>query len=287
MRLHTVIKTADERVAVAELAWKYKLPHRAVRIARIADRYGQNLGRYAYPTSLLPRYKKVVRGVEKSLVYGLIRQESEFDITARSRVGAQGLMQIMPATAKAIARDHKQKYNKARLTREPAYNLTLGTAHIHDLLAEFDGSYIMMIAAYNAGASRPRKWMERYGDPRKGEIDPIDWVETIPFTETRNYVQKVLQNVQVYRSIFYRQGNCGPYGRSAPGFGDPSRPGVGLRGAEQQEIHRNPDCVQLMKSRAPACPLSLWHQPLLPCADRLLSAIKGITADDAKIGTDA
>ena len=196
------LKTKGERAALAQLAWNIGAPHRAVRIARIAGRFGQNLGRYAFPTSLLPLYKNLARSVERSLIYGLIRQESEFNITARSHVGAQGLMQIMPGTARMIARDHKQPYSKSRLTREPAYNLTLGTVHIQDLLKAFNGSYIMTVAAYNAGAGRPVQWMERYGDPRKGEIDPIDWVESIPFTETRKYVQRVLPNVQIYRTLF-------------------------------------------------------------------------------------
>ena len=200
------LETKGERAALAQLAWNIGAPHKAVGIARIAGRFGQNLGRHAFPTSLLPHYRNLARGVERSLVYGLIRQESGFDITARSGAGARGLMQIMPATARMIARGHKQPYSKSRLIREPAYNLMLGTAHIQDLLKAFDGSYIMALAAYNAGAGRPKRWIERYGDPRKGEIDPIDWVESIPFNETRKYVQRVLPDVQIYRTLFTGDG---------------------------------------------------------------------------------
>lgn len=196
------LDTSDERLALAEIVWKLEAPHVTLRISRIAETRGDNFGRLAFPTSLLPDYKPLVPVKDKALVYGLIRQESEFNPRAKSWAGAGGLMQIMPATAKLIAREHRQPYSQSRLIDDPAYNVRLGSAHIHDLVRDFNGSYIMALAGYNAGPGRSQQWMKRFGDPRTGAIDPIDWVELIPFSETRHYVQKVLQNIQVYRSLF-------------------------------------------------------------------------------------
>ena len=137
--------------------------------------------------------------VEKALVFGLTRQESEFNAEAGSHAGAKGLMQIMPGTAKLITRQYKLRYDPKRLTSDPAYNVTLGASHLGDLVRDFRGSYILTLVAYNAGPGRSMEWIGRYGDPRSSKVDPIDWVESIPFTETRNYVQKVLQNTHVYR----------------------------------------------------------------------------------------
>ncbi|HBH90976.1 MAG TPA: lytic transglycosylase, partial [Hyphomonadaceae bacterium] len=103
------------------------------------------------------------------------------------------------STARSQARREGEPYRRSWLLDDPIYNVTLGRAHLGDLIDQFDGSYIMAIAAYNAGASRPTRWMREYGDPRAGEIDPIDFIESIPFSETRNYVQRVLENTQVYR----------------------------------------------------------------------------------------
>ena len=140
------------------------------------------------------------KAVEHSLVYGLARQESEFDPKAGSKVGAQGLMQIMPGTAKLISKQYRIPYAPAKLLGEPSYNVKLGAAHLGDLIDEYNGSYVLTLVAYNAGPRRVREWVAEYGDPRGGKVDPIDWVESIPFQETRQYVQKVLQNTQVYRA---------------------------------------------------------------------------------------
>lgn len=196
------LETRDERVALAQIVGRIGSPHVALRISRTAEAKGDNFGRIAFPTSLLPDYKPLIPIVDKALIYGLIRQESEFNDGAQSWAGAGGLMQIMPGTAKMIARDYRLPYSKSRLTEDPAYNLRLGSAHIQDLVRDFNGSYIMALAGYNAGPGRSVQWMKRFGDPRTGIIDPVDWIELIPFSETRSYVQKVLQNVQVYRSLF-------------------------------------------------------------------------------------
>lgn len=137
--------------------------------------------------------------VERSLMLALSRQESEMNPSAISHANARGLMQFVPSTAKSEARRQGLPFRTSWLTDDPGYNMTLGGAHLDTLLNQFNGSYIMTAAAYNAGASRPQRWIGEYGDPRAGEIDPVDWVEFIPFSETRNYVQRVLENTQVYR----------------------------------------------------------------------------------------
>ena len=148
----------------------------------------------------LPDWKPVGKPIEKALVFGLSRQESEFNPTAGSRVGAQGLMQIMPATAKLIARQHRIPYKSGMLTSNPSMNVQMGAAHLGDLVANHGGSYVLTLVSYNAGPRRAREWTEQFGDIRSGQVDPVDWVENIPFQETRQYVQKVMQNVHIYRS---------------------------------------------------------------------------------------
>ncbi len=168
----------------------------AVRAAKAALLRGEVLPESQWPVLEVPT---LADRPESALVLALSRQESELYPRAVSRVGARGLMQLMPATARLTARKHGLPYNKGWLTDDPVYNLNIGSAHLQDLLAKFDGSYIMSAAAYNAGQSRVKKWVKDYGDPRL-DINPIDWVESIPYSETRNYVQRVMENVQVYRN---------------------------------------------------------------------------------------
>jgi peptidoglycan lytic transglycosylase len=198
--LSSRFKTSDEMSAAARNVSSAGGPPAAVRFAKLAGQKGIDIDYWAYPTKAMPDWRQIGPPVERALVYGLSRQESEFDPTAGSRVGAQGLMQLMPGTAKLIAKQYGLPYVPAKLTGDPAYNVRLGAAHLGDLIQEFRGSYVLTLAAYNAGPGRSREWVEEHGDPRSGRIDPIDWVEMIPFTETRNYVQKVMQNLHVYRS---------------------------------------------------------------------------------------
>ena len=193
-------KSVDEMKAAASIVWEAGGPAMAVKLAKAAAQRELDIDAWGYPVKALPDWKQIGRPVEKSLVYALSRQESEFDPKAGSSVGAQGLMQIMPDTAKLIARQYKLPYAKAKLMGDPAYNVKLGAAHLGDLIEDFGGSYVLTLVAYNAGPRRSREWVAEYGDLRNGKIDPIDWVESIPFQETRQYVQKVLQNVHVYRS---------------------------------------------------------------------------------------
>jgi len=152
----------------------------------------------AYPLIDLPSTVST-RGPEPALVLAIIRQESEFDPRAVSHANAHGLMQLIPSTAQAQARREGIAYQRASLTQDPQYNMTLGSAHLADLVNDFNGSYVLAIASYNAGSGRAREWIADWGDPRSGSVDVVDWVELIPFSETRNYVQRVTENLQVYR----------------------------------------------------------------------------------------
>jgi soluble lytic murein transglycosylase len=152
----------------------------------------------AYPTIELPQVVRSSGRPEPALVLSIIRQESEFDPSASSHANAHGLMQLIPSTARAQAAREGMTYQRASLT-DPNYNMTLGAAHLADLIDDFGGSYVLAIASYNAGAGNPRQWIEDWGDPRSRTVDVIDWIELIPFSETRNYVQRVTENLQVYR----------------------------------------------------------------------------------------
>ncbi|MFN4141267.1 transglycosylase SLT domain-containing protein [Aestuariivirga sp.] len=191
--------TVDEMNAVADVVWDAGGATMAVRLAKASAARNIDIDAWGYPIRALPDWKQIGKPVERPLVFALARQESEFNPKAGSKVGAQGLMQIMPGTAKLIAKQHGIKHNPGQLMN-PEYNVKLGAAHLGDLIADHGGSYVLTLVSYNAGPRRSREWLVEYGDFRKGEADPIDWVESIPFQETRQYVQKVLQNLHVYRS---------------------------------------------------------------------------------------
>jgi soluble lytic murein transglycosylase len=192
-------ETTDEMNAVAKIVWDAGGAPMSVRLAKASAAKNIDIDAWGYPIRALPDWKQIGKPVEKPLVFALARQESEFNPNAGSRVGAQGLMQIMPGTAKLIARQHGIKHNPDRIL-DPEYNVKLGAAHLGDLIANHGGSYVLTLVSYNAGPRRSRDWIAEYGDFRTGAVDPIDWIESIPFQETRQYVQKVLQNLHIYRS---------------------------------------------------------------------------------------
>ncbi|MGL4438587.1 MAG: lytic transglycosylase domain-containing protein, partial [Bosea sp. (in: a-proteobacteria)] len=175
-----------------------------VSLGKTAVQRGMPLDHAAYPTNGMPAFESAV---ERAMVFAIARQESAFDPKAVSHAGARGLMQMMLPTARETARRIKTSFDASRLTSDAAYNAKLGAAHLADLIAEWRGSYVLTFAAYNAGSGNVRDWIEAYGDPRDPTVDAIDWVERIPFTETRNYVQRVMENLQVYRA---RLGADGP-----------------------------------------------------------------------------
>ncbi|HNB28586.1 MAG TPA: lytic transglycosylase domain-containing protein, partial [Alphaproteobacteria bacterium] len=168
---------------VAGLADEIKRRDFAVAVAKEARTRGVEMIDYLYPVIKLPEGQNP----EPALILGLIRQESAFDAGAVSAAGARGLMQLLPSTAKGVAKKIGVKFAEKRLS-EASYNVTLGRAYVDDLLNRFDGSYVLTAAAYNAGPSRARDWIYTYGDPRQRGVDVIDWIESLPFDETRNYV---------------------------------------------------------------------------------------------------
>ncbi len=170
----------------------------AVWAAKDSLRDGIHLIESGWPREPLPENR---RGLERGIVLGLMRQESAFNPEAVSWAGARGLMQLMPATANVVAKGLGLPFSRERLLTDPSYNMTIGTAYFSQVLADFNGSYVLALAAYNAGPGRVKRWLKNNGDFRKGEIDAVDWIEMIPISETRDYVQRVLENVQVYRAV--------------------------------------------------------------------------------------
>jgi len=199
--LDDALPRAADHTLMAELADRFLMPIVGIRAGKAGLAAGVISPSAAYPVPQLPNGMLERTGglLETAFVLALSRQESEFNPQAVSRVGASGLMQLMPATAQATARSLGLPYRQSWLLDDPTYNLELGWAHLEELLEDYDGSYIMAAAAYNAGASRVRSWVADYGDPRDPGVDPINWIESIPFSETRNYVHRVLENTQVYR----------------------------------------------------------------------------------------
>ena len=174
----------------------------ALRIAKSAEWRGIETGALTHPIGAIPA-STPIEPDERPLAYAIARQESEFNVAARSSANARGLMQLLPGTAREMAREAGLAYQPARLDSDGAYNATLGTAYLRNQLDRFGGSYILTFIAYNAGPSRVGQWIERFGDPRGKPLDEvIDWVEQIPFTETRNYVQRVMENLQIYKARF-------------------------------------------------------------------------------------
>lgn len=200
--LRAYVSTADtqaEFYLAAELAHDWDRPNDSVAIAKKAAVKGVVMAEYAFPT-ILSRVKSVTG--EWALVHGLIRQESAFDSRAKSSAGARGLMQLMPATAKEVAKKSGSGYSIDWLTDRPDYNIKLGALYINKMFSRFDDCYPMAIAAYNAGPGNVNKWIKSLGNPCDGSIDMIDWIELIPISETRNYVQRVLEGVYIYRQKF-------------------------------------------------------------------------------------
>ncbi len=189
-------KTPEEWVLTARLAREAGRNEIAVYVGKRASQGGTVLGDLGYPMLVLPGNAPL----DAALVHALVRQESAFDPRARSRAGARGLMQLMPATARKVARElDTVGHSTARLTADPRYNLLLGSTYLDGMMERFNGSMIMALAAYNAGPHRVDRWLKDYGDPRGSLDDAIDWVESIPISETRNYVQRVLESLAIYR----------------------------------------------------------------------------------------
>ena len=203
MRMDELAPDPADRALTARFALRLGLPDTAVFVARRMGRDGLALPEAGWPIAAEPPDSPV----DASVALGLIRQESSFDIGAVSPSGARGLMQLMPFTAQAVAKQIGTATSLPTLTSDPAHNMRLGTTYLREMLDRFDNSLPLAVAAYNAGPHRVDQWLPENGDPRVGPIDMLDWIELIPFNETRNYVQRVLENVVIYRA---RRGETTP-----------------------------------------------------------------------------
>ena len=196
---------SGSEILAAELATNISRYDFAIQVSKLASYEKRFHNTFNYPIISVPQYVNGRKIPETAFILSLIRQESEFDMRANSHVGAQGLMQIMPYTAKLVAKQAKLPYSKSRLTSDPEYNINLGSHYIAGLILQYDGAYPFATAAYNAGPKRVKHWKKINKDPQKKQIDFVDWVELIPFKETRNYVQRVMENYNVYRYILEKK----------------------------------------------------------------------------------
>ncbi|MGH6813130.1 MAG: lytic transglycosylase domain-containing protein, partial [Methylocella sp.] len=192
---------ADETqvAALASLVAKQRDAHLSLNFGKIVSQRGMPVDALAFPDYGVPPFEPLQNSVAPPVVYSVARQESAFEPSAVSSAGAKGLMQMILSTAKRTAEHAGVAFDPKRLLTDAAFNAQLAARHLGELMAEQKGSYILTFAAYNAGGKRVKEWIEAYGDPRKPGVDPVDWVERIPFTETRNYVQRVIENLSVYR----------------------------------------------------------------------------------------
>ena len=198
-------RSIKEQVLAGKLSQQVGRLDFAIQIAKQTSYQNKNLLELNYPIIETPKVVSKRTILPQEVILSLIRQESEFDRDANSWVGAKGLMQIMPATGRLVSKQAGLRYSRSRLIEDEFFNLQLGCYYISGLNEEFNGAIYMAFAGYNAGPHRVRRWVKRFGDPRKGEIDPIDWIELIPFTETRNYVQRVIENIQVYKYVINKK----------------------------------------------------------------------------------
>ncbi len=197
LRLVDLAASPTEHRLAADLAAALGRNDLMVAAAKASRLDGVEMVGALFPMASLPAGEMP----EKALILAVIRQESAFQQDAVSSAGALGLMQLMPATAKSVAKKAGLPYAKGRLTSDPEYNISLGRAYLGEMIGKFGGSYVLAIASYNAGPRRITEWLAQNRDPRRKDVDTIDWIESIPFSETRNYVQRVIENVQVYRRL--------------------------------------------------------------------------------------
>ena len=210
LRLARMVTSPGETALLAQLAVELKRPDVALTVARRATENGVVLFDTAFPVVDLG----ATGSIERALALAVSRQESSFNAAAVSPSGALGLMQLLPGTARDVAGRLGVPFIQDKLTRDPAYNVQLGSQYLAEMLQRFGGSYELALAAYNAGPGRVARWLETVGDPRAGKIDMVDWIEMIPFRETRNYVQRIMEGVAVYRDRLN-----GPFRTMPPALG--------------------------------------------------------------------
>lgn len=244
----------DQIGSLADFLLDQNQPHLAVMIGKQAARRAIVVPKAYFPITNLG---VAHMPVPEELALAIARRESEFDSAVTSGAGAQGLMQVMPATARAVAEDLQIAYSRSRLLSDPAYNARLGTAYLDELMATFQGNVIMTAAGYNAGPGRPIRWMKERGDPREGEIDIVDWIEHIPFDETRNYVMRVSESLPVYRARL--TGQVAPINFAQELI---ARPGH-VRNAQKGEVPRPRPRPDRSEALAPAPTPRPGRQPAL------------------------
>ncbi|MGE9009924.1 lytic transglycosylase domain-containing protein [Leptospira interrogans] len=192
----------DALAGLGELTARYTDARGMLLLGKAALNRGLPFDHYAYPVNGIPPFKSIGPEVEQSIVYAICRQESAFNQAVVSPAQAYGLMQVTPDAGRYVAKRAGVSFDLNRMKTDPVYNAAMGAAELGGLLEDYRGSYILTFAAYNAGRGSVKKWIERYGDPRDPKVDAVDWVEQIPFSETRNYVQRIMENLQVYRARF-------------------------------------------------------------------------------------
>ncbi|WP_024508192.1 lytic transglycosylase domain-containing protein [Bradyrhizobium sp. ARR65] len=188
--------------AVAEVTGRHNDARAMLDLGKTALGRGLALDAYAFPTIGIPPHSPIGPPIDRSVIYSVARTESEFNQRDKSAANAVGLMQVTPEAGRDTAKRFGVEYDWDRMVSDPVYNTQMGAAELSALLQEYKGSHIMTFAGYNAGRGRVRDWVKAYGDPRDPNVDPVDWVERIPFAETRNYVQRVMENLLVYRARF-------------------------------------------------------------------------------------
>jgi soluble lytic murein transglycosylase len=188
--------------ALGELAEQQHDARGMLHLGKAALARGLPLDYYAFPAVGVPRYSPIGPGIDNAMLFAIIRQESAFNPADWSAAQAMGLMQVTPVAAKDTCKRFSCSYDVKRLKNDMPYNLQIGAAELGGVMQDYRGNYMLAFAAYNAGRGRVQEWIARFGDPRDPKVDPVDWVERIPFMETRNYVQRVMENMQVYRTRF-------------------------------------------------------------------------------------
>ena len=210
LKLAQAVSGPGETLLLANLAVELKRPDVALTIARHATASGVTLFDTSFPVVDLG----ATGSIERALALAVTRQESAFNAAAVSPSGALGLMQLMPGTARDVAGRLGLPFVQSKLTADPSYNVTLGSQYLAEMLQRFGGSYELALAAYNAGPNRVARWLQTIGDPRGGKIDMVDWIEMIPLRETRNYVERIMESVGVYRDRL-----SGPFKMLQPAMG--------------------------------------------------------------------
>jgi soluble lytic murein transglycosylase len=206
-------------VALAELTGRRNDARAMLQIGKLALARGLALDNYAFPTIGIPQHSPIGPEIERSVIYSVARTESAFDQRDKSPANAVGLMQVTPEAGRDTAKRFGVAYDWDRMVSDPVYNTQMGAAELSALLKEYTGSHIMTFAGYNAGRGRVRDWVKMYGDPRDPNVDAIDWVERIPLSETRNYVQRVTENLLVYR-VRFESGGASVMSKSDRRFGN-------------------------------------------------------------------